>query len=291
MRAFNLWEGTMKRLMAVLSNNPPAQDSRELSRHFSATYFSLRVALAALAFALPLVLWLYGKYAYGLDLRASMSAYFWAAADGSQCASFPMRTLFVGFLFAIAVCLYAYKGLTPLENTLLNLAAICAFLVALFPERLAAADAGHDPKVEALFATCPAVRTWAGDAHWPIHFPAAIILFVLLAAVAWFCANKSLDYLPARYYPAVFRRMYKGIAVAMVLFPVTGIVVAYVLGAASDWIFFIEAAGVVTFAIYWTVKTAELALSSLEYDPEMALEGIRQSVAGLDPASPAGCGE
>ncbi len=272
-------------LMAMLSNNPPAKDSRELSKHFSDTYFSLRVALALFALSLPLVLWLYGQYGQGLELRTSMSAYFWAAAKGSQCATFPMRTIFVGFLFAIAICLYAYKGLTPLENTLLNLAAFCAFLVALFPVPLVPDDAGRDPQVAQLFAACPAVKAWAGDTHLPIHFPAAIAVFVLLAAVAWFCADKSLEYLPAGRNAARFRRAYKLIAIAMLLFPVSGLVVAYVLRAASDWLFFIEAAGVITFAIYWIVKTRELSLSRLEYDPATALEFAQQRVTGANPAN------
>lgn len=275
----------MRILMAVLSNNSPEKDSRELWNHFSDTYFSLRLALALFALSLPFVLWLYGEYVHGLDLRASMSGYFWAAAKGSQCALFPMRTIFVGFLFAIAICLYAYKGLTPLENTLLNLAAICAFLVALFPERLALADAEHDPQLKLLFDTCPAVSAWARDTHLPIHFTAAITLFVLLAAVAWFCANKSLEYLPAGRDPVWFGRTYKVIAIAMLLFPVSGLVVAYLLGASSDKIFFIEAAGIITFAIYWIVKTVELGQSRLEQDPTMALEFARQRVARVSPAS------
>lgn len=275
----------MKMLMAVLSNNPPARDSRELWKHFSDSYFSLRVALALFALCLPFVLWLYGDYIHGLDLRASMSGYFWAAAKDSQCATFPMRTIFVGFLFAIAICLYAYKGLTPLENTLLNLAAICAFLVALVPERLTLADAELDPQVKLLFNTCPAVIAWASDSHLPIHFMAAIVLFVLLAAVSWFCASKSLEYLPVGRDPAWFSRAYKAIAIAMLLFPVSGLAVAYLLGATSDKIFFIEAAGVITFAIYWIVKTVELGFSRLEHDPATALEFALQRVASVNSKS------
>ena len=146
--------------MKILSNNPPPRDSRQLAKHFSDTYFALRSGLALLALAMPFVLYLYGKYGHGLELQPSMSAYFWAAAEG-QCATFPMRTIFVGFLFAIGVGLYAYKGLTPLENTLLNAAAICASLVAIYPERLSITEAGSDPWLEQLFESCPAVETWA----------------------------------------------------------------------------------------------------------------------------------
>jgi hypothetical protein len=44
-----------------------------------------------------------------------------------------MRDWFVGALFAIAACLYLYKGFTPKENRLLNLAAVFAVGVAIFP--------------------------------------------------------------------------------------------------------------------------------------------------------------
>lgn len=140
--------------MKMLSNTPPPRDSRELWKHFSDTYFSLRAGLAFLAFVMPFVLYLYGKFGHGLDLQPSMSAYFWAAVK-DQCATFPMRTILVGFLFAIGVGLYVYKGLTPLENSLLNAAAICAALVAIYPERLSLAEADSDQRLAQLFKTCP----------------------------------------------------------------------------------------------------------------------------------------
>jgi hypothetical protein len=220
---------------------------------------------------MPFALYLYGKYRHGLDLQPSMSSYFWAAAEG-QCATFPMRTIFVGFLFAIGVGLYAYKGLTSLENVLLNGAAICASLVAIYPERLSIAEAASDQRLAQLFENCPAVREWAMLPSLPIHYMAAVILFVLLAIVAWFCANKSLVYLPVGHDSAKFRRTYRGIAIAMILFPISGLVLAFLFGAASDKIFFIEAAGILTFALYWTVKSYELALSHLERDPIEALQ-------------------
>ncbi|MDR4459052.1 MAG: hypothetical protein MRJ67_00785 [Nitrospirales bacterium] len=257
--------------MKMLSNTPPPRDSRELSKHFSDTYFSLRLGLALLAFTMPFVLYLYGKFWHGLDLQPSMSAYFWAATK-DQCATFPVRTIFVGFLFAIGVGLYVYKGLTGLENTLLNAAAICAALVAIYPERISVTEAASDQRVAQLFESCPAVKAWATLPSLPIHYTAAVILFVLLAIVAWFCANKSLEYLPADHDPDKFRRIYRGIGIAMVLFPVLGIAVAFLLGFASDKIFFIEAAGILTFGVYWVIKSHELALSRLERDPVEALQ-------------------
>lgn len=261
--------------MKMLSNTPPPRDSRELSRHFSETYFALRSGLVLLALAMPFVLYLYGKFRHGLDLQPSMSAYFWAATK-EQCATFPMRTIFVGFLFAIGVGLYVYKGLTPLENTLLNAAAVCASLVAIYPERLTVAEAAGDQRVAQLFESCPAVKEWAMLPSLPIHYMAAVILFVLLAIVAWFCANKSLEYLPVGHDPARFRRTYRGIAIAMILFPVSGLALAFLFGAADDKVFFIEAAGVLTFGVYWAVKSRELALSRLERDPVEAIRYAEQ---------------
>lgn len=256
--------------MQVLSNVPPARESGELWNHFSKTYMSLRRNLYWLAFSMPFVLYMVGKFRHGLDLQPSMSAYFWAASQG-QCATFPMRTIFVGYLFAIGVSLFAYKGLTNLENSLLNAAALCAVAVAIYPEGLSLADAAHDPLLAQLFENCPAVRAWAAQPSLPIHYLAAVALFVLLAVVAWCCADKSLAYLPIDRNPARFRTGYKLIAVAMVLFPAVGYAFAFLLGLMAYKVFIIEAAGVLTFAFYWFFKTLELKLSSLESDPVQAI--------------------
>ncbi|MCC6196415.1 MAG: hypothetical protein IT518_18340 [Burkholderiales bacterium] len=274
--------------MKMPSNTPPPKDSRELWKHFADTYFSLRIGLAVLAAAMPFVLYGYGKW-NGLDLQPSMSRYFWAAAP-DQCASFPLRTVFTGFLFAIGAGLYLYKGLTERENWLLNAAAVCAGLVAIFPERLRLEEADRDPGLAQLFATCPAVKAWAAGSApsvLSVHYIAAVVLFLLLAAVAWFCTSKSLEYLPVGQDAARFRRRYKIIAIAMLLFPIAGLAAAYLFGYASSWIFFIEAAGVVTFAVFWFVKSRELALSRLEADPVEAVGHAQRRQAAEAQARPA----
>lgn len=270
-------------------NTPPAKDPRELWRHFSDTYFSLRFGLAALAFAFPLVLYAYGKFRHGLDLQPSMSAYFWAAT-AEQCASFPMRTIFVGFLLAIAVGLYLYKGITDLENYLLNAAGTCAALVAIFPERLPKVALG-DGRIAELFKACPAIETWAQRDSLPIHYAAAVTLFVLLAIVIWACASKTLDYLPADRNPARYRRRYQAIALGMLLFPIPGVLVAFVLGLMSHWVFFVEAAGVLWFGLYWAVKSRELSLSRLEQDPGDAVRRALDPQRQTQGPPPVGTGE
>lgn len=248
------------------SNQLPRQPSAALLlEHFYSTYFSLRAGLALLAFVFPLVLYFYGKLRYGLPLQPSMSAYFFAAT-AEQCASFPMRTLFVGFLFAIAMGLYAYKGFTALENLLLNGAGVCAAFVAIFPERLKVADAASHLGLQQLFAACPAVRQWAENPpSWAIHYAAAVLLFVLLAAVVWFCAAKTLAYLPAgKGDAALYRRTYRSIALLMLACLLAGLVPALRIPHPANWVFFVEAAAVWSFALYWAVKSRELALSQLE---------------------------
>jgi hypothetical membrane protein len=272
--------------MKALSNVPPPKDTKALWKNFADTYFSLRTGLVVLAFSMPVVLYGYGKLRHGLDLQPSMSRYFWAAM-ADQCAAFPMRSVFVGFLFAIGVGLYLYKGLTRLENALLNLAAVCAALVAIYPERLSVADAAADQGLADLFQSCPAVKAWADVPAMPIHYVAAVALFVLLATVAWICADKSLEYLPPDQDAAKFRRTYKAIAIAMIAFPLLGLVVAFLFGFASSRIFFIEAAGIWTFGVFWAVKSRELSLSRLQADPEIAIGHAmsRQAMAGNAPTT------
>lgn len=47
-------------LPGLMNNTPPPADAQVLWRHFSETYFSLRLGLAVLAFAFPAVLYFWG---------------------------------------------------------------------------------------------------------------------------------------------------------------------------------------------------------------------------------------
>jgi hypothetical protein len=263
-------------LFAQLDNATPTKDSKALWKHFSKTYLSMRVVLFTLAFTMPFVLTLYGNIRHGLDFQPSMSAYFWAATQ-DQCATFPMRTIFVGYLFAVGVFMFGYKGLTGLENSLLNGAALCAFTIAIYPENLDPESV--DPRTVQLFESCDAVQAWAELPSMPIHLIAAIILFLLLAIVAVFCADKSLKYLPTDKNPDFYRWLYRIIGGLMIVFPIIGYAVAYLLNALPDKVFYIEAAGVLTFGLYWAVKTRELSLSSLEKDPVKAVHFEEQRLS------------
>ena len=254
-------------------NAPPPPQARALWQHFSDTYLSIRLGLTVLAFAFPILLWAWGRFVHGLPLQPSMSAYFWAAGV-EHCASFPMRTIFVGVLIAIGACLYLYKGLTAMENLLLNGAAICAVLVAVVPERLGKADS--NPRVMSLFAQCPAVSQWAVEQHsgLPYHYLAAVGLFVFLFLVAWFCACKSLDYLPPhpRLSKAQLRFFYRSIALSMpIIGAIGGLAVYLVRNEQTPAVFFLEMAEIWVFAAYWGLKSFEMSLTKLEKDPQAAV--------------------
>ncbi|TFZ05426.1 hypothetical protein EZ313_01780 [Ramlibacter henchirensis] len=258
-------------------NTPPAPDTRELWQHLSGTYFSLRLALAVTAFLLPILLYGWGRFYHGLDLQPSMSAYFWAAGK-AHCASFPTRTLFIGGLVAIALALYAYKGLTPLENLLLNAAAAFGAVVASVPERLPVPVKAEDLSAHyrRLYDTCPAIREWAYTQQWPIpvHYIAAVLLFACLFFVALKCACKSLQYLPpdSPIGAVTFRRLYQGIAWAM---PAVGglffVLIKFAGEEPHTYAFWLEATEIWLFSAYWWLKTYELRLSQVEKDPEAAV--------------------
>jgi hypothetical protein len=266
----------------LLSNEPPPTIPHALWQHFSDTYFSLRMGLTLLGFVFPVWLYFWGKFAHGLPLQPSMSSYFFAAmataeAGVAQCAAFPMRTYFVGGLFAIAAGLYVYKGLTNRENLLLNLAAVCAVFVAIFPERITPQEMLQDPRIVKLIHDCPAVKAWVDQqAALPIHFMSAAALLILLGIVAWQCAYKSLEYLPAdsKKKAPGFRKTYQAIAALMWLCPVTGFVLAAFLAEGTSVVFFVEMAGIWTFSCYWAIKTYELSLSELEEDPGTAVHNV-----------------
>ena len=95
----------------------------ELQHHMFATYTTLRIGLAVIAFAFPILLWLGGRV-IGLPLQDSMSAYYHAfAADGQS-----MRNWFVGILFAVGVILYLYQGYSYRENYARMMESCQAFL-------------------------------------------------------------------------------------------------------------------------------------------------------------------
>jgi hypothetical protein len=231
-------------------NDTTAAPPDPLQRHMAGTYFALRVGIATIGAALPIVLWLGGLLGEGESLLGSMSAYYYSG----------MRDVFVGALIAIGVFLYLYKGFSPAENVALNVAGIMAVGVALFPTADTGGPRGTTATLHGVFAT---------------------VFFVAIAYVALTRASDTLSLVRDTERAESLRRVYRTLGILMIASPVMAVVLSFVLSGGSPWrsiIFFVEAAGVWVFAAYWLAKSLELR----ETDAEgLAVEGkLAQAAPG-----------
>jgi cytochrome bd-type quinol oxidase subunit 2 len=88
------------------------------------TYRSLRIAMVAataLLAASILQLWVHNNRSF----EGSISAYYYTVAHG----------VFIAAVCALGICLIAYKGHSPTEDVLLDVAGILAFVVAFVPTK------------------------------------------------------------------------------------------------------------------------------------------------------------
>lgn len=228
--------------------------SSPISEHVLGTYASLRLGLGLIGLVFPFALVGFG-IAVGVPTQDSISSYYFASAPG-ECVFFPTRTPFVGALCALSVGLYLYKGFTALENWLLNAAAILGLCVAFIPEHV----------TQELADSCPILAPYRQlQLHeLPLHFTSAVLMFVCLGAVAWFCASKTLQYLPPkdRHREKRFRIQYKTIALCMLAI---GPLAILLNGAQWKYtVLLAEGSGILFFAWYWLLKSREMALSDGE---------------------------
>jgi hypothetical protein len=191
--------------------------------------------MAVIGILLPLVVYGIGR-GHGLSLAPSISAYYWWGEPVDN----PSRDWLVGCLFALAACLYLYRGFKTAENIALNAAALLAIGVAVFPTPW-----NCDP--------CP---------RFTVHGTVAILLFVCLVYVVWFHARDTLDLLHDEAAAARYRKVYLIIGGVMAASPVIAFVLNSVAGAGESYVFFIEMAGIWAFGAYWIAKSIELKTSS-----------------------------
>jgi hypothetical protein len=213
----------------------PISDQNDL---IVSTYFSLRVGLTVLAALLPPVLYLWGK-THGVPLQYSMSAYYHADAAGLSCPGGHgvARDLFVGGLFAVGGLLYAYRGVTALENWTLNVAGLLAGAIALFPMRI----------------TCNDIPN-----RFTPHGTFAILFFLSIAAVAVFAGPSTLDRIKDPKLRGFFRQGYRITGFVMVVAPGTVIAWSVLTGTYAEHTFAIEVAGIYAFAAFWILKSWEI---------------------------------
>lgn len=225
--------------------------SDELQKNILSTYFSLRLGIVVFSFGLPLVLWGGGLLWGHIDhLAHSMSAYY-GEGGGS------MRNWFVGILWGVGFFLGAYSGFSKLEDWLLNLAGLFAIGVAMIP-----------------------CGCWDGAttmSYNTLHSASAVLFFICMASVCFFCAKDTISLLPERRQKS-FRYWYHAITSFLVASPLAAIVVSYMLSGHSSLVFFIEAFGVWTLGAYWLVKTFEFRITSAE---ELAAHGKVENRKGV----------
>ena len=211
-----------------------AQSPDELQKHITGTYTTLRLGVAVIGIALPLLLWIGGLIVLDVPLRDSMSAYYHTG----------MRNVLVGLLFATGACLYLYKGFSDQENVALNCAGIFAVCVAMFPPGL------------------PGGPTRLLTAH----SAAGALFFLAVAYVCLFRAPDTLTLMRDAERARSYRRAYRLIGTGMVLSPVIAWVLTQFLrgGDGNPYTFFIELAGTWIFGAYWLVKSREIAHTDAE---------------------------
>ena len=218
-------------------------EENKLQKHFFSTYLNMRYGMAIIAVAFPPLLYIIGRF-YGIEWQTSMSHYYIAHPDMDENV-FPVRKWFVGILFALSSLFYLYKGFSDKENIALNLAAVFALGVAIFP--------------------------LGEPGQWiTIHGVCAVSLFACMVFVSRrTCTEETLKYLEDEILKVKFRRKYMWAGIGMILFPA----IAYLLNMFLDeskFIFLVEALGIFVFAYYWWTKSDEMSVSGAE---KWALQG------------------
>ena len=207
----------------------------KLREHILKTYSLLRIGMALIGIFFPLVLWWVGLFR-GVKLQGSISAYYHTS----------MGDVFVGSLCAIGVFLYFYKGVTTKENIALNFAGVFAVLVALLPT-----SAPPDLKCETF--TAP---------YW--HCTSAILFFIAIAYVCWFCAEDTLEYVKTQPRQNLYKRLYKLLAIGMIFLPLLSAFLLYLLNETNSIVYFVELFGVWVFSAYWILKTLEIRETQID---------------------------
>jgi hypothetical protein len=246
--------------------------TEQLQEHIRKTYFSLRIGLGVLAFLFPVLLVGIGYFVGGIAPKDQLSAYYFAY-NPSSLRQFPLRGMFIGILWAIGCFLILYRGFSNTENRLLTVAGFCALAVAIFPmyaeEICTIINATGGTLIQTGTTIC------GTDALSVFHKPAAIILFICMALVAWACSGETLGELKntnAQKAPEIvrwwekednFRTAYYWIAGLIIAAPVMAFIL-YEFNIYDQWTLFVEWVGIWAFSFYWLLKSYELSLSDAD---------------------------
>ncbi|MCI0564943.1 MAG: hypothetical protein MN733_41275 [Nitrososphaera sp.] len=203
--------------------------AKDIMKHILATYFNLRLGMGLIGLVFPILLW-----AGTQRILESISAYYHTN----------MRDAFVGVIIAVGAFLYLYKGYSSAENLALNLAGFFALCVAIFPT-------GGTSVLGFEFSQ-------AGT----VHKICAVLFFFCLAYVSWFRASDTLELISDKTIKERYERIYKLLAIGMVILPIIAVVLTFTLQPPAFWVFAVEFAAIWVFAFYWLVKTFEISVST-----------------------------
>jgi len=252
----------------------------QLMGHELRTYHTLRVILAAIGFALPIVVTAAGWYQCQSTVGffgGSLSAYYHRLAPFEFLSA---RDLFAGGLFAAAVCLFSYKGFSTKENVALNLAAVFAVGVALLPT-------AHGPAALNLAEARNSCVTFMGaDYHDSstrafLHGTSAVLFFLCLAYVSIWRSRDTLRLLDEKKRES-YNRRYVLTGAFMLASPVAAVVASKVLtGSHRIFILTVEALGVWAFSVYWWVKTREMGETNI--DVKIATGQVKRAMVPSEP--------
>lgn len=218
------------------------QRAKELQATFAnqavRSYIFLSVGMGFIALALPILLVLIGGYEGNYSI-----SYFYHVSP--LC-----RDILVGSLCATGAFLLLFRGLSTLENWLLNIAGLAAVSIAINPMSAQQCPGDPLPASSALGAHAPA---------W-VHSVSALIFFTCIGIVAIFLSKRRLDSIMWRPKRRRFHVAYTAAGMAMIMMP-AAVLATHFLSAAPDcrkpWIFWLECFGIWSFSGYWFVKTSE----------------------------------
>lgn len=203
-----------------------------LRSHMIATYFALRMAMVVGALAVPTVCLVWTALDAGLPLQGSLSAYYYT----------PARNLVLGAIVGVGVCLIAYRGFAIGEDVLLNLAGICAVVLALCP-------------------TAAPGQQQMTLGNW-VHVVSALGFFGATGLAILFYSRTTLRLLDARR-ARIYHLVYAGLCAGIFVLPIGAATVAAAVGPGHR-LLGLEIGAICAFALYWLVKTHELHASAAE---------------------------
>ncbi|MEM6494408.1 MAG: hypothetical protein AAF650_08515 [Pseudomonadota bacterium] len=196
---------------------------KDFSERANLAFLIKSFGIGVFALLIPILLPLIGGY----DGHFSISYFYHVPAA---------RDWFVGLLWAVGLFLILFQGLSRAENILLTLAGVFLILVALVPTTTDQCD-------ESLFS-------------WHAGF--AVAFFACLFIVAIFFSKSRLDYILWPPLRARFKRAYNFTGSLMFVLPALAYAVHLVDGRdCGHEIFWIEAAAILAFSLFWFVKTWE----------------------------------